>query len=223
MTAEVGLLLDLKASSHALLHLQELVSQQHFAAVATMPLTERDVNTPRDVPRSKRHSMQRELSYARVNDENSPSPRKISQKTATSPSQRILAPTKASAAKVASSPRAASNTHQTTPQIQSHSKLPRRTPTPSGVGKFKISRRVAEPIAAHEKTSDVAEQLSKQHAEAPVVTEQAQVSGAMRSDCHCVADEDLVPPPDSKARLDYHGQASTRRETSPVASGGFFY
>ncbi|GAB1738668.1 hypothetical protein NU219Hw_g3466t1 [Hortaea werneckii] len=61
-----------------------------------MPLTERDVNTPRDLPRTKSHSAQRDTSYHRLNDENSP---RAANKT-TPPSQRLLAPTKSSAAKV---------------------------------------------------------------------------------------------------------------------------
>ncbi|KAI6804356.1 hypothetical protein KC361_g226 [Hortaea werneckii] len=60
-----------------------------------MPLTERDVNTSRDLPRAKSHSAQRDTSYHRLNDENSP---RTANKT-TPPSQRLLAPTKASAAK----------------------------------------------------------------------------------------------------------------------------
>ncbi|KAI7161074.1 hypothetical protein KC349_g3077 [Hortaea werneckii] len=70
-----------------------------------MPLTERDVNTPRDLPRTKSHSAQRDTSYHRLNDENFP---RAANKT-TPPSQRLLAPTKSSAAKVSTPPR----THQT--------------------------------------------------------------------------------------------------------------
>lgn len=94
-----------------------------------MPLTERDVNTPRDLPRTKSHSAQRDTSYHRLNDENSP---RGANKT-TPPSQRLLAPTKSSAAKVSTPPR----THQTG-QNPAHSlplsKLPRRTPPPGAVG-----------------------------------------------------------------------------------------
>ncbi|KAK5121099.1 hypothetical protein LTR85_005583 [Meristemomyces frigidus] len=122
-----------------------------------MPLTERDVNTQRDIPRNKRHSIQRELSYARLKDENSPSLRTASIK-GTPPSQRLLAPTKASAAKVSSPPRAPA---QSTPQ--SHSKLPRRAPTPTTVpSTSKWSTRVAERVASTEKVAMEADELSRQ-------------------------------------------------------------
>ncbi|KAI7322119.1 hypothetical protein KC315_g8921 [Hortaea werneckii] len=103
-----------------------------------MPLTERDVNTPRDLPRTKSHSAQRDTSYHRLNDENSP---RAANKT-TPPSQRLLAPTKSSAAKVSTPPR----THQTGAVCAS----------------TKDTRRDFERPAAVEKASINAVELSKQ-------------------------------------------------------------
>lgn len=122
-----------------------------------MPLTERDVNTQRDIPRNKRHSIQREITYARLKDENSPSLRAGATKT-TPPSQRLLAPTRASAAKVSSPAR---QPGQSTPQ--SHSKLPRRAPTPSTVpASSKWSTRVAERVASAEQLTMEGEELAMQ-------------------------------------------------------------
>ncbi|KAK0944931.1 hypothetical protein LTR29_003522 [Friedmanniomyces endolithicus] len=91
-----------------------------------MTLTERDINTQRDLPRNKRHSVQQDLAYTRLNDENSPSPGLRGKSTKTAPlSQRLLAPTKSSAAKATiTSPRVAG---PSTPQPRASSKLPRRT------------------------------------------------------------------------------------------------
>ncbi|KAK1055260.1 hypothetical protein LTR74_015799 [Friedmanniomyces endolithicus] len=91
-----------------------------------MALTERDINTQRDLPRNKRHSVQQDLAYTRLKDENSPSPGLRGKSTKTAPlSQRLLAPTKSSAAKATTtSPRVAG---PTTPQPRASSKLPRRT------------------------------------------------------------------------------------------------
>ncbi|KAI7214641.1 hypothetical protein KC333_g5904 [Hortaea werneckii] len=125
-----------------------------------MPLTERDVNTPRDLPRTKSHSAQRDTSYHRLNDENSPrAANKI-----TPPSQRLLAPTKSSAAKVSTPPR----THQTG-QNTSHSlplsRLPRRTPPPGAVcASTKGTRRDVERSVAVEDANPNALELSKQKA-----------------------------------------------------------
>ncbi|KAK0777442.1 hypothetical protein LTS02_014687 [Friedmanniomyces endolithicus] len=91
-----------------------------------MALTERDINTQRDLPRNKRHSVQQDLAYTRLKDENSPSPGLRGKNTKTAPlSQRLLAPTKSSAAKTTTtSPRVAG---PSTPQPRASSKLPRRT------------------------------------------------------------------------------------------------
>ncbi|KAK0338041.1 hypothetical protein LTR91_013113 [Friedmanniomyces endolithicus] len=91
-----------------------------------MALTERDVNTQRDLPRNKRHSVHQDLTYTRLKDENSPSPGLRGKFTKTAPlSQRLLAPTKSSAAKATTtSPRVAG---PSTPQPRASSKLPRRT------------------------------------------------------------------------------------------------
>ena len=114
-----------------------------------MPLTGRDANTQRDVHRNKRHSTQPELAHARLKDENSPSLRGVSTK-ASPPSQRLLAPTKASAAKISSAPPRA--TGNTTPQPHSSTKLPRRTPTPTTTpSAAKLTARVAEQTTAADK------------------------------------------------------------------------
>ncbi|KAK5692949.1 hypothetical protein LTR97_010425 [Elasticomyces elasticus] len=102
-----------------------------------MPLTERDINTHRDAPRNKRHSIQQGISYSRLNDENTPSPAIRGKTTKTTPlSERLLAPTKSSAAKAAATtPRTPG---PTTPQPRVNSKLPRRTTpntAPSGTAK----------------------------------------------------------------------------------------
>ncbi|KAI6825650.1 hypothetical protein KC332_g3144 [Hortaea werneckii] len=123
-----------------------------------MPLTERDVNTPRDLPRAKSHSAQRDTSYHRLNDENSP---RTASKT-TPPSQRLLAPTKSSAAKVSTPPR----THQTgqnTPHSLPLSRLPRRTPPPGAVfASTKGTRREFGPLVAVNDASITATGLPKQ-------------------------------------------------------------
>ncbi|KAI6887789.1 hypothetical protein KC360_g1182 [Hortaea werneckii] len=123
-----------------------------------MPLTERDVNTSRDLRRAKSHSAQRDTSYHRLNDENSP---RTANKT-TPPSQRLLAPTKASAAKVSTPPR----THQTgqnPPHSLPFSRLPRRTPPPGATfASTKGTRREFEPLVAVNDASIVATGLSKQ-------------------------------------------------------------
>ncbi|KAI7536323.1 hypothetical protein KC331_g11546, partial [Hortaea werneckii] len=122
--------------------------------------TERDVNTPRDLPRTKSHSAQRDTSYHRLNDENSPrAANKI-----TPPSQRLLAPTKSSAAKVSTPPR----THQTgqnTPHSLPLSRLPRRTPPLGAVrASTKDTRRDFERPVAVEDANINAIELSKQKA-----------------------------------------------------------
>ncbi|KAI7250448.1 hypothetical protein KC352_g12851 [Hortaea werneckii] len=139
-----------------------------------MPLTERDVNTPRDLPRAKSHSAQRDTSYHRLNDENSP---RTANKT-TPPSQRLLAPTKSSAAKVSTPPR----THQigqNPPHSLPLSRLPRRTPPPGAVfASSKGTRRVFEPPVAVNETSITATELSKQKA----VSKSSRESGESSSD-----------------------------------------
>ncbi|KAK5724866.1 hypothetical protein LTR17_013449 [Elasticomyces elasticus] len=102
-----------------------------------MPLTERDINTHREGRRNKRHSIQQDISYSRLNDENTPSPAVRGKTTKTTPlSERLLAPTKSSAAKAAATtPRTPG---LTTPQPRVNSKLPRRTTpntAPSGTAK----------------------------------------------------------------------------------------
>lgn len=84
-----------------------------------MPLAERDINTQRDIPRTKRSSFQNGLAYTQLNDENSPSPRSVNK--ITPPAQRILAPTKSSAAKT-NTPVTGKRTPQS--QLQAQSKLP---------------------------------------------------------------------------------------------------
>ncbi|KAI7238121.1 hypothetical protein KC330_g2801 [Hortaea werneckii] len=125
-----------------------------------MPLIERDVNTPRDLPRTKSHPAQRDTSYHRLNDENSP---RAANKT-TPPSQRLLAPTKSSAAKVSAPPR----THQTgqnSPHSLPLSRLPRRTPPPGALcASAKGTRRDFErPVAVKDANINAIE-LSKQKA-----------------------------------------------------------
>ncbi|KAI6859359.1 hypothetical protein KC338_g7338 [Hortaea werneckii] len=140
-----------------------------------MPLTERDVNTPRDLPRAKSHSAQRDTSYHRLNDENSP---RTANKT-TPPSQRLLAPTKSSAAKVSTPPRI-HQIGQNPPHSLPLSRLPRRTPPPGAVfASSKGTRRVFEPPVAVNETSITATELSKQKA----VSKSSRESGESSSDC----------------------------------------
>ena len=147
------------------LHHSQLVPQQTSAAVDTkMPLTERDINTQRDVSHTKRLSGKPDLAFVRMNDENSPSLRGSGSKVLSkvpSPSQRLLAPTKASAGKLASSPRLIGHI---TPQTQS--KLPRRALTPSTAPPIsKWSLRVAERVASTEEAAMEGEILARQRVE----------------------------------------------------------
>lgn len=146
-----------------------------------MPLTDRDVNTPPDLLRNKRHSLQsnRNLPCARLNDENSPRP---ATKT-TPPTSRILAPTKSSAAKAAA-PSHTSHSIQSTPQSLLHSKLPRRTPPPGATSAgFKFTRRGAEQMAAHEKFTDAASELSRLRAETSTPCPSASVCAHHTAHC----------------------------------------
>ncbi|KAK3071009.1 hypothetical protein LTR53_009430 [Teratosphaeriaceae sp. CCFEE 6253] len=93
-----------------------------------MPLTECSVNTQHDLAHNKRHSIQSDLAYTRVKDENSPSQRTAGVKATPPLSKRLLAPTKASAAKAATPPSRA--VRVTTPRSNTNSRLPRRA-TPS--------------------------------------------------------------------------------------------
>ncbi|KAK5109334.1 hypothetical protein LTR62_007103 [Meristemomyces frigidus] len=83
-----------------------------------MPLAECDINTQRE-PRLKRHSTKINLNYMRLNDENSPLTTPTTSK-GPPPSNRLLAPTKASAAKATSPPARAAS------QSKPKTRLPRR-------------------------------------------------------------------------------------------------
>lgn len=123
----------------------------------TMPLTERDVNTHRDVPRNKRHSVQSDLSYTRLKDENSPAAKPSSSKETviSAPSERLLASTKASAAKVTPPPRAAG---PSTPQhIKYDSRLPRRI-TPSTTP---VTARFIKRLDLPSQTSHIATEMGR--------------------------------------------------------------
>lgn len=135
-----------------------------------MPLGERDVNTQHEiyVPRHKRHSIQPELANPRLRDENSPSLREAGSKT---PSQHLLASTKASAAKVASSPRVPS---QGTPQ--SHSKLPLRAQNPSAKQSHPKERiRVADGVASAEQGPEEGGELLGQRSDVVTIRQHQSV------------------------------------------------
>ncbi len=122
-----------------------------------MPLTERDINTQREIPRNKRHSIQQDISYTRLRDENTLSPSIRGKSTRITPlSQRPLAPTKSSAAKAAAnSPRTPG---QTTPQPRVNSKLPcRTTPNTASSVTAKVTFVAHQPSSRSESVSDSSE------------------------------------------------------------------